>query len=143
MTSDLALLLGGVALFAVAGTVLGGLLARWVNDGARRLAAIVPLAVAGPLGLACGSFGAYRLYRRLGLAEHGLPTAAFTAAGLALAGLLGGALILTTGSRPDRGDDGRGGDDLPPPPDPDGPDGWAEFERQFRIYARERDRLLV
>jgi hypothetical protein len=145
VASDLALIFGGVALYAVAGTALAGLVARWVNAGERRLAVIVPLGFAGPFGLVCASYGTYRFYRHLGLEEYGLPMAACTAGCLSIIGLVVGALLLTAGSGPEHGDDGGGGrdDGLPPPPDSDGPDGWAEFERQFRVYARERDRQFV
>lgn len=42
---------------------------------------------------------------------------------------------------PDGGDDGDPGD-APPPPEPDGVPhfDWAQFERQFRAYERDRSR---
>lgn len=146
MIQGISLLVSGVALYAVAGSVLSGRLARCANGcSRRRLARMLPFALAGVCALGDAGFGAYLLYRDLGVERMHLPLPVLGAIGVAAIGLLAGVLLVLAAIPRRRGGGGGGGrdDDLPPAPDPNGPDGWAEFERQFRAFVVARDEARV
>lgn len=150
MIAGIALLVGGVALYALAGSALSARLAhRATSRSRRRTSGLLLLALGGALAVTSIVWGIDVVDRTLTLQALGLAT--WTLAGLSVApiGLLAGGLLLLA-ALPPSGGGGHGGsgpDDLPPPPDPDGPDGWTTFERQFRAYAAAHDarnsRLLV
>ena len=141
MIAGHALLIAGVALYALAGSALSRQTARAPGRRAKWWRAWLLLVLGVVLSLACLVWGITVVDRVLGLRAVFLPLWSLTALCVAPAVLVAvGLAVLALRSPPSDGDDGGSGpDDLPPPPDPDGPDGWAEFERQFRAYARARD----
>ncbi len=143
MSTALALILGGAALYGAAGYTIVSHPDRAARLGRRVL---LPHGLVGLLGLAVASWGACLLYRCFVSPDEIESVRLAVLAGLSIVpvGLLAALMFLLAVLPPDRGNGGRGGDDdLPPPPDPDGPDGWAEFERGFREYAAVRETLRV
>ncbi len=142
MIAGLALLVGGVALYALAGSALSSRVAQGSNGHSpQRTLRLLALALAAALAIACLTSGIDLVDGRLTLGTAGLPLWLCTALCVApLALLAAGLVLLAVFPPPSGGDDGGSGPGkLPPPPDPDGPDGWAEFEREFRAYAGARD----
>ncbi len=150
MIAGHALLVGGVVLYALVGSALSRQVARGANDHSTRpKLRLLALGLGATLALASLAGGIALVDGALELRTLGVPLWLLAVLCVVPVALLAGGLVLLAVFQPPSGgeDGGWGPDDLPPPPDPDGPDGWAAFERQFRAFAGARDasraRVLV